>query len=214
MGKPKTIWKHESRVAERMARSLLESHAGNLPWWKLIRPSMLAAYLGFRRDLRMTRKNLLFTKKLALEAAKEVIEEGKDRALALGSIEQRTRDLLDGERRGLYTEKVRRKQHVEIEILLEHYLMLLRADGRRLKDLVRARYPDRKSYLRYLDHLLEAEQEVIQASISTVRKGSKQERARWFRRVSELSKDLRREEAERFYPEDPDRGKAPAKTLS
>jgi hypothetical protein len=199
MGKPDLIWKHERRHADRIARALLEPPGGYPPRWALVLPSRLAPYLSFRRHLRTTRKNLLFTKKLALDAAREVTA-GEDRALALGSIERFTRKLLDRENRGVYTEKVRRKQLAEIELLLTHYLRLLRSGGRNLEGMVRAAYPDRKAYLDHLGRLQEAEQGVIQASITTVRKGSKRERARWFQRVSELSGRVRREEADRLFP--------------
>ena len=199
MGTPRAIWKHERRQADRIARALLEPPGGSPPWWALVLPSRLAPYLTYRRGLRTTRKNLLFTKKLALGAARAVIA-GEDRGLALGSIERRTRDLLDREKRGVYTEKVRRKQLAEVEILLAHYLRLLRAGGRSLEDGARACYPDRNAYLAHLRRLHEAEQGVIQASIATVRKGSKQERTRWFRRLSELSEKVRLEEADRFFP--------------
>jgi hypothetical protein len=199
MGTPSAIWKHERRQAERIARALLEPPGGIPPWWALVLPSRLAPYLTYRRGLRSTRRNLLFTKKLALEAARKVIS-GEDRALALGAIERRTRDLLDREKRGVYTEKVRRKQLAEVELLLAHYLRLLRAEGRSLEDGVRACYPDRNAYRAHLQRLHEAEQGVIQASVATVRKGSKQERTRWFRRLSEISDEVRREETDRFFP--------------
>lgn len=199
MGKPQAIWKHERRQADRIARSLLLPEEGSPPWWALLFPSRLAPYLAFRRDLRMMRRNLLFTKRLALKAARDVVE-GQDRALAMGSIERTTRGLLDREKRGVYTEKIRRKQLLEIELLVAHYLGLLRADGRRLEDLVRACYPDRKAYLSYLGRLHEAEQGVTQASIATVRKGSKQERTRWFQRLIGRSKQVREEDADRFFP--------------
>jgi len=122
-------------------------------------------------------------------------------ALALGAVERRTKALLDREKRGVYTDKIRKRQLLEIELLLDHDLKLLRAEGRRLEDLVRACYPDRKAFLSFLGRLHEAEQGVIQASIATVRKGSKQERVRWFRRLSALSQTLRQKDADRFFPE-------------
>jgi hypothetical protein len=199
MGTANAIWRHERRQADRIARALLGADEEDTPWWALVLPSRLAPYLTFRRRLRTTRKNLLFTKKLALDAAKEVVG-GEDRALALGSIERTTQALLDREKRGVYTEKVRRKQLAEIELLLAHYLRLLRAEGRSLEDLVRAAYADRTAYLAHLGRLREAEQGVIQASVATVRKGSKQERTRWFQRLSEMSGQVRREEADRLFP--------------
>lgn len=197
MVSPQAIWKHERRQADRIARALLEPEGGHPPRWSLVLPSRLAAHLTFRRHLRATRRNLLFTRKLALNAARDVIH-GEDRALAMGGVERSTRSILDREKQGVYTEKIRRRQLKEIEILLDHYLKLLRADGRRLEDAIRACYPDRASYAAYLDRLQEAEQGVIQASVSTVRKGSKQERARWFRRLNELSAAIRQESLETF----------------
>ena len=168
-------------------------------WKALFFPFRLIDYIRFRRRLVLTRKNLLFTKQLAFEAAKEIFG-GKDPDSEMGSIEKKTKDILDKEGKGFYTEKVRRKQLHEIELLIDHYLQLLNSSGTDYEEMIETTYRTKKKYIAFLNRLRQMEQEVIQAAITTMRKGSKNERIGWFRKVTETSKKVRIEEAEKIFP--------------
>jgi hypothetical protein len=66
-------------------------------------------------------------------------------------------------------------------------------------EMIKVTYQSKKRYLSFLNELHEIEQEVIQAAITTMRKGSKKDRLRWFRKVQETSKKARMEEVERIF---------------
>ncbi len=199
MESPRVIWNHEVNQADRIARGLMEEIRVEFGWKALFFPFRLIDYIRFRRRLILTRKNLLFTKQLAFEAAKEIFG-GKDPASKMGSIEKKTKDILDKEGKGFYTEKVRRKQLHEIELLIDHYLQLLNSSGTGYEEMIETTYRSKKKYTAFLNKLQQMEQEVIQAAITTMRKGSKNERIGWFRKVKETSKKARIEEAEKIFP--------------
>jgi hypothetical protein len=199
MKNSRRIWNHEVRQTDKIARELIGRDERKLGRRLLLFPVSLGAYLRYKRSLINTRKNLLFTKRLAFDAAKEVLR-GKERFLEIRLIEIQTKELLDKEGKGFYTEKVRRKQLQEIELLIDHYTEVLRSDKDRYEERIRACYPTKKKYQSFLNRLQEAEHAVIQAAVSSLRKGSKKERAAWFKKVEEASRNARMEEVKGIFP--------------
>ena len=173
------IWKYETRQADKIARSIVEPKR-------------------FRKNLKLTRKNLLFTRQLALEAALGICR-GGDHAMEFRKVEIKTQNILDREKKGHYTEKVRRKQLVEIGLLITHYLNLLRSNQARYEEMVKTAYPSRQHYTAFFEQLQKAEREVIQASIFTVRRGSKKERLKWFEKMESALAAARTQEAKRIF---------------
>lgn len=200
MGNLRAIWNHEADQASRIARRLLHANKITLGWRILLLPNLLIHYVRYSRNLNRTRRNLLFTKRMAFDAAKE-IKEGESHGTEIRLIEIKTKKLLDQERKGYYTEKVRRKQMQEIELLIDHYLSLSDSQGKNYTEMLRATYGSKEKYLSFLRKLQKAEQEVIQAAVTTMRKASKQERAKWFRGLKEAVKEVRMEEAEMLFPD-------------
>ena len=129
------------------------------------------------------------------------IHQGKERAWEIRQIEIKTRDILDKEKKGFYTEKIRSKQLREIEFLIDHYLDLLSSKQTSYKDALKAIYPSKGSYLNFLNSLQKVEEEVIQAAITTMRRGTKKERRLWFDKVRAATKKIRIKEADRLYSE-------------
>ena len=200
MGNFRAIWNHEKAQSSIIARRLLEPGRANSIWRAFLPPSRLLDYLRFRKDLILTRKNFLFTKRLAFSAVK-AISKGGNRASEIRLIEIKTRDILDKEKKGFYTEKVRRKQLHEIELLIDHYLQLLKSNTGSYAQMLRKTYPSKKKYLAFLDELQRREQEVTQAAVTSMRKGSKKDRLNWFNRVRETTRKIRMEELEAVFQE-------------
>ena len=193
-----TIWNHEVKQYDEISRILL-SHTRVKPGWKsLLPPLLLVDYFRFKRRLYLTRKNLLLTKQLAFNAARG-IHNGKERAWEMRLIEIETKVLLDKEKKGYYGPKVRRKQLYEIEILIDHYLCLLRSTPSKFNEMVKRAYPSETIYLSFLDELNRAEKEVMQAAISTMRKGSKKDRNKWFKKVAQTTSKIRIKESDHLY---------------
>ena len=199
MAKSRAIWNYEVKKADKITRHLLENTKLKAGWRILLLPFFLLDFLRYKKNFWVTRKNFLFTKQLAFDGATAICE-GGDRSTEIRAIEKKTKDLLDRDKKGLYTEKVRRKQLHEIEILLDHYLGLLRSDKSDYDDMTVASYQTRGKYLTFIDSLQKAEMEVIQAAITTMRKGSKSDRRLWFKRVEDITRQTWMDDAKRIFP--------------
>lgn len=198
MGNLIDIHRHEITRTREIARHLIEEKEVSMISKILLLPFYAIAILRYRRSITKTSKNLFFTQQLAMDAAESIMQ-GKDRTGALLDVDARTREILEKEDKGLYTEKVRRKQLREIEFLTDHYLRLLKANVEGHDQMVKAAYKSKKEYLVFLKKLNGKEQEVIQASVATVRTGSKKERMTWYRKVQNAIQDARRDEADTIF---------------
>jgi hypothetical protein len=198
MANMRNIWQHEVRQADRVGTVLTETSKIKSGWRTLLLPFFVADYFRHLGNKRRTRKNLLFTRQLAFDAAKNVHKTGEP-AWEIRKYEIKTQEILDKEKKGLYTDKIRRKQLVEIEFLMNHYLDLFNTDGSSYQAVIKTKYPSRGRYLEFLNRLQKTEQEVIQAAITTVRQGSKKERRLWYDKVKMTTRKIRMEEAEEIY---------------
>ena len=198
MSKFRAIWNHEVGQAGHIAKLLLDNKKVNLNWKIILLPVFLYEIYHYRKDLRFTRKNFLFTKQLAFDAAKNIFQ-GKEQAWEFRRIEIKTQEILDKEKKGFYTEKIRRKQMSEIQLLIKHYLDLFDSDQSKYAAIIRESYSSKANYLAFLSTLQKAEEDVIQAAITTMRKGTKKDRREWFQKVRQTTKEVRMAEADQIY---------------
>ena len=192
------IWKYEVQQADQIAKILLEDKRPALNWKIILLPVLLYHLFKYRNNVRFTRKNILYTKRLAFEAAKNM-DQGKDQAWEFRQIEIKTKGVLNKEKKGFYTEKIRRQQLSEIELLIRHYRDLFSAKQPKRADLIKEIYPTKGNYLSFLSALRKMEEDVIQAAITSMRKGTKKDRRRWFEKVRETTKKIRLVEADKIY---------------
>lgn len=195
----RAIWKHEVKQADDISKRLLANKKVKINWKIVLLPVFLYTVYNYRKDLRFTRKNLLLTKQLAFDAAKN-ISRGKEQAWEFRKIEIKTQEILDKEKKGFYTEKIRRKQLSEIQLLMKSYLDLFESTQSKYAAIIKERYPSKGNYLAFLSTLHKAEEDVIQAAITTMRKGTKKDRREWFQKVKQTTKQVRMAEAEQMYP--------------
>ena len=198
MGNFRAIWKHEVAQADQIVKRLLENKKVALNWKIILLPVFLYKVYQYRKDLGFTRKNFLFTKQLAYDAAKNIFQ-GKEQAWEFRRIEIQTKEILDKEKKGFYTEKIRRKQLSEIDLLIKHYLELLNAKQSKYAEIIKEIYQSKGNYLTFLSTLRKAEEDVIQAATTTMRKGTKKDRREWFQKVKDTTKKVRMAEADQIY---------------
>lgn len=194
----RAIWKHEVRQADQIVKILLDHQKVPVNWRIILLPVFLYDLFKYSNNLRFTRKNILYTKRLAFEAAKN-IDQGKDPAWEFRQIEIKTKDVLNKEKKGFYTEKIRRRQLPEIEYLIKHYQALFKSQHATYPAIIKALFPAKGQYLAYVTSLQKLEEDVIQAAITTMRKGTKTDRRRWFQKVKETTKQIRQAEADKIY---------------
>jgi hypothetical protein len=197
----RTIWQHEERQTDQVVKILLDDQKVPVNWRIILLPVYLYQLFKYRNKLGFTRKNMLYTKRLAFQAAKN-IDQGKDQAWELRQIEIKTKEVLNKEKRGFYTEKIRRRQLPEIEYLINHYQALINTKQSTYSAIIKEIFPSKGQYLTHLSSLQKLEDDVIQAAITTMRKGSKAERRRWFQKVKEATKQIRQTEADHIYRPD------------
>ena len=196
----RSIHKFEKRQTNRIAASLIVLERSRFNWRIIVFPLFFYDFIRYRRRLQVLRKNLFFTRKYALAAARN-IHQGKEPAWEIRQVEIKTRELLDKEKKGFYTEKIRNRQLREIEFLIGHYLELLSMNQAGYTDSIKAAYSSKGGFLAFLNRHQQFEEEVIQAAITTMRKGTKKERRLWFDKVRAATKKIQREAADRIYDE-------------
>ena len=194
------IWNHEVRQANLIAKMLLDRKKVELNWKILLLPIFLYRVYHFSKNLRFTRKNLLFTKKLAFEASKNIFQ-GRERPWEIRGIEIKMNEILSKNRQGVYTQEIQHTQLSEIQLLIDHYLLLLGAGGSRYTKILKSAYPTKGKYLNFLNRLHRAEAKIIQASVDSMRKGTKKDRREWFQKLKEITKKIRMTEADEIYTE-------------
>jgi hypothetical protein len=192
------IWKHEVRQADQIAKRLLENKKVALNWKIILLPVFLYKIYRYRKNLHFTQKNMLYTKRLSFDAAKNIFL-GKDQAWEVRRIEIKTNEILIKNRRDIYNEEIQHAQLSEIQLLIDHYLRLLRSDQKRYLQALKTAYSTKGKYLNFLNHLHKAETEVIQTSIETMRTGTKKARRQWFQKMNQATRKIRLAEAEEIY---------------
>lgn len=199
-----------STTAERLYHEILEQEVrlarsvaiavrrrGPFTVWEVLIPFVfILGYMRSRQQREMFVQNFIFTKKLALEAAREMRLEDLSYDHVLGRIEAKTRILLETLESNIYAESIRQAQLEEIRLLIPHYQCLIRTEKRRYADCITTAYPTREAYLSFLDHLHRAEKSVAAAAVKTVGHGADLEMVK---RIETRTRQLRLNDADRFY---------------
>ena len=156
-----------------MARAVAAEVTGTfvLGVWDFMLPPLFAInMLKHHRAKEAFTLNFMFTKKLALEAARAMLQHGLTKVNSLAQVEKHTSVILSSDQKGIYSEKVRLKQILEIDLLIDHYQKLLVSEGKNYSDMVKAAYGDREVFNTFLNRLTSAEKEVNRAALQTVGK--------------------------------------------
>ena len=200
MANTQAIWRHEVREANRISRILIDDQTVKFNWRVVLLPLFLMDVIHYRYRLRVLRKNLLYTRRLAYDAAQNIID-GQEEGWQIRRIEIKTQEALDRDKSGQYTEKIRRKQLSEIAPLITHYVDLINSGKSTYPEMLKAVYPSKGKYMNFLNKLRVLEEDVIQAAVATTRKGTKKERRLWFDKVKAVTRDARKAESDRLYGE-------------
>jgi hypothetical protein len=163
------IRSEERRLAKAVAKKIAKMP--EITVWAFMIPFIFVfSFLKYKRTSETFALNFLFTKRLALDAALDIIKKGLQRQDVIVRINDKTRDVLASDTQGVYSEKIRMKQMNEINLLLDHYLKLLEAEGKNYKSLLKNAYQTQDNYRTFLQQLTAAEKAVNQAALQTVGK--------------------------------------------
>ena len=169
--KYENILAQESTVAKAVARSVIGESSVTV-WDVLIPIVFFFNFLKFKRAREIFTLNFLFTKKLALQGAFDMIKTGQSREDALAQIRNRTSEILASDKKGIYSIKIRQKQMREVELLLDHYSKLLNAEGKDYASMVKHTYRTRQNFVGFVKELEGVEKEVNRAASQTVKTAS------------------------------------------
>ena len=194
--KYENILAQENTVAKSVARSVIGESSVTV-WDVLIPIVFIFNMLKFKRAREIFALNFLFTKKLALQGAFDMIKTGQSREDALAQIRSRTSEILAADKKGIYSIKIRQKQMREMELLLDHYSRLLNAEGKDYSSMVRNAYLSRKDYGAFAKQLEGIEKEVNRAASQTVKTTSAPD---IIIKMEEATARLRAAEAENIFP--------------
>jgi hypothetical protein len=165
--------KHANILAQEraLAKTVASAVIGQTPvtvWDVLIPILFVLNVVKFKRAREIFTLNFLFTKKLALQGAFDMVRTGQSREDALAQIKDRTSQILASDKKGIYSIKIRQKQMREMEILLDHYCRLLNAEGKDYASMVKHAYRTRQNFAAFVKEMEGIEKEVNRAASQTV----------------------------------------------
>jgi len=167
--------------------------------WMILIPIVFVQYLLSSRELRAVAqafaREFVLTKRLALEVALEMERNGlakEDAVTSRLSAEW-------GDETEPAKKEIREQQRREIELLVDHYLWLLRADGDSYPSLVKLAYGGRTAYAGFLERLHAAEGEVNRASVDAF--GTAEGYKETIAKADNAATGLRRKELDTLFPE-------------
>jgi plasmid maintenance system killer protein len=194
--KYENILAQENAVAKAVARSVIGQNPVTA-WDVLIPIVFVFNVLKFKRAREIFALNFLFTKKLALQGAFDMIKTSQSREDALAQIRNRTSEILASDKKGIYSIKIRQKQMREVELLLDHYYRLLNAEGKDYGAMVKHAYRTRQDFVAFVKELEGIEKEVNRAASQTVKTPSAPD---IIIKMEEATARLRAAEAENIFP--------------
>jgi biotin synthase-like enzyme len=165
--------------------------------WEVVIPIFIIfSHMRLKGAREVFAQNLLFTKKLALDAALAMTKNGQSKPHAMSNLEEKTKALLASVEDGIYSEKIRQKQLEEVHLLIDHYCRLLQAEGEGYPTLVAHAYNTLNRYNSFLEELKGAEEEVNRAALKTL--GSQAD-TETLSRIEAASYQMRLETARKIF---------------
>jgi len=161
------IFAREKRMANSVALQAIQPKPFSV-WEVLIPVIFILGFMRSREQREVFAQNLMFTKKMALDAAFAMLKNGQAKEAAMQRIAAETQSLLSSISTGVYSDAIRQKQLAEIDLLIDHYCRLLQADGGDYAALTADAYRTRQDYAAFLDRLALAEHAVADAARETL----------------------------------------------
>jgi hypothetical protein len=182
-----------------MARSIAVQAIKPKPFsvWEVLIPVIfILSFMRSKEQRELFSQNLMFTKKMALEAALEMLNKTQTKEAVMRRILSETQQLLSSVPNGLYSDAIRQKQLKEIDLLIDHYCKLMQAEGNDYGTLVANAYHTKEHYAIFQDKLTSVEQEVTRAARETL---GNQTDDRIAARIETASDNFRRQEVETIF---------------
>ncbi len=189
------VKKAETRRAERIAARVLGIRPISV-WEVLIPVIFIFGFIQSRQRRDLFAQNLLFTKKFALEGARDMRLKQVSRSDVLAGFINQSNAILDQDQGGIYSQDIQQYQYREIDLLLTHYQKLINVRGDSHEALIQAAYPKAGLYQFFIQSLITIEDQVMTAAQSTL--GRKAD-AKTLERLRNYSKQDYENQIQRLY---------------
>ena len=165
--KYKIILEHERSMAGAVAGSLIQPKPISV-WEVMIPVIFIFNFAKTKQSREVFIQNHLFTKNMALQAVLDMFKKELNKQTVMESIESQTQKTLSSVPDSIYSDEIRREQIKEIELLVDHYGKLFKADGQNYAGLVVSAYQTRENYAAFFKQLKAAENDVMMAARRTL----------------------------------------------
>jgi RNA processing factor Prp31 len=137
-------------------------------WEVLIPIIFIFGYMKSKETREVFAQNVLFTKKLAMQAAFDMLKKDRTRESVMEQIRSKTREMIAAIPDGIYSAEIRREQLKEIDLLVDHYCRLLNSEGDDYDSLVFNAYRTPQQLTDFFEQLRKAEESVGRAAHNTL----------------------------------------------
>jgi len=163
----KTIRSGEESLARSIAFAMIPPRPIGV-WDFLIPVVFIMNFVKAKQEREIFGQNFLFTKKLALDAAFDIVKRKNSRMDVMTEIQKKTKKILEDDTSGVYSSEIRLEQIKEIDLLIDHYAKLFSSSGETYGSLVIDAYQTKNNYEAFMALLLSAENKVTLAAIKTL----------------------------------------------
>lgn len=161
------ILSRETAMARAVALATIKPRPFSV-WEVLIPIIFIFGYMRSKETREVFTQNVLFTKKMAMQAAFDMLKKDQTRESVMERIRSKTREMIATIPGGIYSEEIRQEQLKEIELLVDHYCRLLNSDGDDYDSLVFNAYQTPQRLTDFFERLQKAEENVGLAAHSTL----------------------------------------------
>jgi hypothetical protein len=161
MEKYDMILSAEEALARQVALGVIVTNPLSV-WHYLIPFMFIFDFLRRGSIMRRYARLFMFPRKLAMDAARDIIE-GEDQRERLSWVEEEIKVWL--ETLDLYSQSLEAAHMKVAKVLIDHYTKLLQTEGDTYNDLVKNAYMSQSNYQAHLSQLKALEQEVDRAII-------------------------------------------------
>jgi hypothetical protein len=161
------ILSHESRVARSVALAVIQPKPFSV-WEVLIPIIFIFGYMKSKETREVFAQNVLFTKKMAMQAAFDMLKKGQTRESVMERVRSKTQEMIAAIPGGIYSTEIRQEQLKEIDLLVDHYCRLLNSEGDDYDSLVFNAYRTPQRLTDFFEQLQKAEESVGRAAHNTL----------------------------------------------
>ena len=161
------ILAHETATARSVALAVIQPKPFSV-WEVLIPIIFIFGYMKSKETREVFAQNVLFTKKMAMQAAFDMLKKGQTRDSVWERIRSKTREMISEIPGGIYSAEIRREQLKEIDLLVEYYCRLLNSEGDDYDSLVFNAYRTPQRLTDFFEQLQKAEESVGRAAHNTL----------------------------------------------